>query len=68
MWEMFQQPSCAKQVNQRNYIEEMSDNTNYTSSMMKQIIIENRKSQRINNIQFVVTTIIMIATLYFSIK
>lgn len=65
---MFQQPSFAKQVNQRNYIEEMSNNTNYTSSMIKQIIIENRKSQRINNIQFVVTIIIMIATLYFSIK
>ena len=65
MWQLLQQPSCASQIT-KNPIDDLTQNTYNSSEALRLILEESRESQRRSDIQFVITTIITLATLFFA--
>ena len=65
MWRLLQPPSCASQITQ-NPIDNLTQNTYNSSEALRLILEESRESQRRSDIQFVITTIITLATLFFA--
>ena len=65
MWRLLQPPSCASQII-KNPIEEMNQNTYNSSETLRLLLKESRESQRRSNSQFVITTLITLATLFFA--
>lgn len=65
MWQLLQQPSCASQIT-KNPIDDLTQNTYNSSEILRLLLKESIESQRRSNIQFVITTIITFATLFFA--
>lgn len=65
MWSLLQQPSCALQIT-KNPVEDLKQNTYSSSETLRLLLEESRESQRRSNIQFVITTLITLATLIFA--
>ena len=65
MWRLLQPPSCASQIT-KNPIDDLTQNTYNSSEALRLILEESRESQRRSDIQFVITTIITLATLFFA--
>ncbi len=65
MWQILQQPSCASQIT-KNPIDDLTQNTYNSSETLRLLLKESRESQKRSNSQFVITTLITLATLFLA--